>query len=280
MKFSSSGPSEILVASHLQEIDDLKNHGRDGHLIDTPENREVLKRQAKAIIFKIKEGDKKSVLFVTSSKIRAIQTSEMIAEEIKRQLGENFHIRYSVDKNLISPDQGEFKLPEDYEAGDFFKGLDIAASIFLNESLGKNNTDQNLFYKFGDPVLLENGSYKYPDLLNYFTKQGETYGDSLRRIFGSVLEFSKKSHKAELSTEIVIVGHGFGFHIMRGLSVLSNLEIDELSKMTPNEVVKKIYEIYKKFDGVLGEMGCLPIDISNFKNPALIDLLNKLVNKL
>lgn len=273
---------EMLIANHLEEVDDLKNHGRDGTLIDTAENRKMLAKQVEAIVSKVRQGDKRAILFITSSRIRAIQTAELIAEEIKKEVGDRIHFRFSSNKNLTSPDQGLFILPEGYKPGDFFEGLEVASKIFLNESLGRNNIYQNLNYKFGDPVLLEDGKYKYPELLKYFESFGETYGSAIKRIFQSVIDFSAKFNKNESdsNTEIIVVGHGFGFHVMRGLSILSKNDIDELLALSPEDVSKLIYKIFKEFDGVIGELGCYPVDIESLRNPLLIGVLQGLVNKI
>ena len=92
---------EILVANHLEEIDDLKNHGRDGYLIDTEDNKRMLARQIEAIVNKINKEEKRAVLFVTSSRIRAIQTAELIADGIKKLAGDKIHIRFSSNENLV-----------------------------------------------------------------------------------------------------------------------------------------------------------------------------------
>ncbi len=163
---------EILFARHLEEIDDLKKWGRNAPLMNTEKNEEDLKEIVDAIVSKIKESNKKAIMFVTSPKTRSKETAYLVAAEIKKRLRTNIKIRYVLEDNLRGPEQGEFILPDNYNPGSFFEGLRIASEIFFKESLGF--PDHDTHYKFGDPVLKSDGSYKYPELTKYFKTSGET----------------------------------------------------------------------------------------------------------
>lgn len=277
-KISQKQNKEILFASHLQEIDDLKTYGRNAPLLDTEKNREDLNKIADAIVSKIKQSNKKAVMFITSPMVRAKETALLVAEEIKKRLGENIKIRYTADKNLKPTEQGEFILPEDYNIGSFFEGLNIASKIFIKESLDQSS--KNLHYRFGDPVILPDGSCKYPELAEYFKTSGETYAESLIRIFTSVVEMSKKINKLNKSTEVVLVSHGFNFHILRGLEILSEQIKQDDVRLNTGDIVFKIWEIYKNDTTDFKSLAYVPLDITNLGDRELITFLSREIEYL
>lgn len=272
--------NEILFVGHLEEVDDLKRWERDAPLdYDREDNIENLKKISDALVEKIRERDKKAVLLISSPKIRAQQTSEWIAKELKSKLGDNIKVRYSVDENLDANSQGKFILPENYTPGSFFEGLKIAGKIYLKESL--NQTNSNLHYKFGDPVLQTDGTYKYPELAKYFTESGETYAESLVRIFTSVIEMSSKARKLNSSSvEVVVVAHGFTYHVLKGLTVLGEQIMQGETSVNLGEVAQKIWEIYNTRTSELKDTSFAILDFSNIENEELLSLLRKEINYL
>ena len=92
--------SKMIFVGHLEETDDLKKYGRNAPLADTEKNKEDLNKIVEAVVGKIRESNKKAILFVTSSRIRAIETANLIAAEIKKRLGVDIKIRYSSEDNL------------------------------------------------------------------------------------------------------------------------------------------------------------------------------------
>ncbi len=73
----------------------------------------------------------------------------------------------------------------------------MASKIFTKEAhmLNEPGMEVNISYRFGDPIQLADDSYKYPELVEYFTKTGESYDETLSLIFNSVLEMSGKYNK-------------------------------------------------------------------------------------
>mgnify|MGYP001620150852 CR=1 FL=1 len=266
---------EILFVGHLEDVDDLKSYGRDGPLEKSEKNREDLNKIVDAIITKIKESSKEALILVASNKIRAQETAHLVGEEIKKRLGE-IKVRYAAEENLNSNDQGEFNLPEDYTPGLFFEGLSIASKIFLKESLENNN----LHYKFGDPLKQAGDSYKYPELANYFKASGETYAEALIRIFSSVVEMSQKVDKLDSSVEVILVSHGFNFHILRGLTVLAEQIKNGSIDMNEGEIAGKIWEIYKQDTTDFKPLAYVPLDITNLGDEQLISMLSREIERL
>lgn len=264
---------DILFASHLEEVDDLDKWGRNAPLAETEKNKENLNQVADEIARRIRVTGKKLVMFVTSPRTRAKETARLVAKEIERKLDGSIKIRYSNDENLKAPEQGKFILPEGYTAGSFFEGLSIASKIFTDESLESDN--KNLNYRFGDPLLQEDGSYKYPELATYFKASGETYAQSLIRIFDSVVQLSSKVDKLDKNTELVLVSHGFNFHILRGLSILAEDIKSGKVALNTGDIAHHIWSIYKSNTINFKDLSYVPIDITNLGDRELIDFLSK-----
>ena len=270
--------SEMLFVGHLQEKDDLKTYGRDAPLVETEKNKEDLNKVADAIVSKMEKTEKKAVMFITSPRIRAQETARLLAAEIRKRLGNNVKIRYVEDENLKSTEQGKFILPEDYSPGSFFEGLKIASNIFTKESL--ESSDRNLHYRFGDPVRTSDGSYRYPELAKYFIASGETYAESLVRIFTSVVKMGRKVKKLNLSVEVIIVSHGFTFHILRGLEVLGEQIKQGDIHLNPGDVALKIWEIYKNNTTDFKSLAYVPLDVTNLGDEELLTMLGKEIEYL
>ena len=263
---------EIMFAGHLDEIDDLKTYGRNAPLEDTLKNREDLNKIVNEIISRVKKYNKKAIMLVASPKIRAQETANLISTEIKKA-GLNIKIFCVLEDNLKSPEQGEVILPENYTPGSFFDGLKVASDIFFKESL--NPLNQNLHYKFGDPVLQSDGSYKYPELAKYFKESGETYAEALSRVLLAVTKMSQKTKKLDSGVEVVIVGHGFNYEILKGLSMLAKKIKEEGTRIKIEEIPYKLSEIYEARTSRLKDTAYALLDITNLGDEDLIKLANE-----
>lgn len=274
--FIKNTKSEIIFAGHLEEIDDLGKYGRDAPLEDTKENRDDLEKIKNGIVDSIKKSGKKAVMFITSPKVRAVQTAEMLESEIRKELGDSIKFRYSVNEDLKLNEQGSFVLPESYKAGSFYGGLSAARKIFMDESIASNNPH----YRFGDPIKLEDGTYKYPELAEYFIESGETYAESLIRIFNSVLDMSSKSPKLNNEVEVIIIAHGSTYHILRGLSILAKQINGGEVKFETGDLILKLWEIYQNRTQELSDTAYAPLDFSNLESESLLNLLREEIKHL
>lgn len=234
---------------------------------------------SREIILDLKENDKKIVLFITSAKIRAIQTAQLLSEEIKKILGKDtVKFVHHAENNLKGIEQGEFILPENYVAGDFFEGLEIGSKIFFNESL--NPKINNINYRFGDPFFIEN-KYKYPELLNFFSEPGETYFEAITRIFTSVVQLGLKIEKLSNSNVlIVIVGHGYTYQILKNLAILACMIENRDLKIGNFDIIQKLWEIYNDNKSGIENIPFIYIDIKNLYNKSLISALNKEIYRI
>lgn len=267
----------IIFAGHLEEVNDLKKWRRDAPLdSDDPNNKEALAKIVDAIFEKIKINNRKAVLFISSSKLRSQQTSELIAQELKNKLGNSVKFRFSTESNLDGNNQGDFVLPDDYVAGQVFEGLKIAGKIYNTEF----SVNKNLNYKFGDPVVLENGTYKYPELLPFFSKSGESYKEPLVRMFNSVLDMSQKVEKLNQNTEVVVTAHGLTYYVLNGLSLIADDLLKGKHVFKKGELAFIIWDKYLKRAEELKDRAYGFIDISNLDNPDLIAKLKEEIDYL
>jgi broad specificity phosphatase PhoE len=274
---------KILFSRHLDEIDDLETYGRDAPLIDTPENREKLEKISKALYEKLLESKKEAVLFVTSPRIRAQQTAKLVADKITEMSGGAIKVRFSANENLKATEQGDFILPEDYKANDVFVGLKLANKIFNKETHGSDEPGgvDNIDYRFGDPVKTGEGEYKYPELVPYFSEYGETYKDSLIRLYGAVLDTSKKYEKFLGNTEVVIVAHGQIYHVFRGLVELSKMIKRGDVEYKKGDSAKLLWEIYKNCSDDQKVTGiCMPLDLEILTDQDMLALLREEIDYL
>lgn len=145
----------IFFTRHLDEEDDLVTWRRDAPLKQDEANHAKLENIVEVLAGKVERDDKKAILFVTSPRLRAIETAHLAAKGISQKIGGGLKFRFSTDEGLKATEQGEILLPEDYSAGDFFEGLDLAGKIFGREVFGDGSlvSKHNLHYRFGDPVV-------------------------------------------------------------------------------------------------------------------------------
>ncbi len=251
---------KVLFSRHLDEIDDLETYGRDAPLVDTVKNREKIEVVSRILYEKTLRGRKKALMFVVSPRIRAQQTARLLAENVRKNGACMIKVRFSVNENLKATEQGEFILPKGYKPGLVFQGLKLAHEIFNCETHGSDCIGgvDNIDYKFGDPVQLPCGKYKYPELTRYFLKYGDSYRESLVRLYSTILEASKKYKKMLQNTEVVIVAHGQTYHVVRGLLQVGKMIKSNKIKFGKGDSVRLLWNVYKscgddqKVTGVAG----------------------------
>lgn len=275
--------NNLLFSRHLDEVDDLKAFGRDAPLEKSESNLEKLKKISEAVYTKIVDEDKEAVLFITSPRLRAKETAEWIAEDLRSRGLSNLKIRFSSNQDLRATEQGRFVLPQDYSPGDFFEGLSIASAVFTKEAHMSDTPgmEDNIHYRFGDPVLKPDGSYKYPELVKSFEGNGESYSETLIRIYNSVLEMSKSYQKLLSRTEVVVVSHGQIYHVLRGLLEISKMVKSGTVNFQTGDSMKLLWQIYNACDGNQKVTGiCMPLDFEVLKDTEMMGLLKKEVEYL
>lgn len=196
---------DVPVATHLEDQDNLRM-GRDTELL--PGQEEEARAMAESIYAHAVERGVKALLFCVSPKQRAIATAELIADDIRKRQPP-LHVVVETDSNLREMDQGAFILPQDYQSGDSFEGLKKASKIFMREIRSPDGaTYDNFNYHFGDPLPQGDGSYRYPELQQYFTEPGESFREMMSRYVSQALQLAGNLKRFSGKTEPVIFTHG------------------------------------------------------------------------
>lgn len=251
-------------------------YGRDGEII--PGQEELAYSFAKEIYDETKKEGKKAVMFICSSQARAIQAGGLISDEL-RKMDESIKIRLVDDFGLSNINQGKFILPPDYKPGDYYAGLDLANKIFAKEALSSHG---DYLYKFGDPILQGDNSYKYPELTPYFESYGETYRDFLVRIYEMVLETSKKVEKFDSKTKVVVVTHAQLYQILKDISDVAKMIKNDGLEVQTGDLPKLCWEQYQRRfkDQSKPTYGLNHISIENLYDPRITELLEKEIEYL
>lgn len=275
---NTNNPSKekhVIVVRHFDDIDDLEIYGRDPILLEGQEKE--AEAVADLLLTQIKERGKKAVLFVTSPRIRARQTASIVIDVLHKK---DSALRcVSVEENdLRAIDQGKFILPPGYVSGQEFKGLSLADQIFFEETHASevNGRDDNYDYRYGDPVLLKNNQFQYPELAKFFTQSGESYRDVLVRLYNLVITLSQKAHKLEKNTELVLITHGQPGQIFKDLKKVAELIKNKEIEYEQGKLAKMCWEIYKKRDVSKKATGIAEvISVEELADPYLIGLLKQ-----
>jgi broad specificity phosphatase PhoE len=271
------------LVRHLDEENLVTSNGRDGELLLGQEQK--ANKIAHEIYSEMLKSKQNSVLFVCSTKKRTIQTAELISYELKK-INNTIKISKSNEPDLESLNEGEFKIPKEYNKGDYLDGLKIASDAFSDEVYKNlNNPGTSKFlYRYGDPLLLEDGTYKYPKLLNYFEKPGENYKELLLRIYRLVIITHQKILKFERNTKVIVLTHGQTAQILKDLNDVASRVKNENLIFKTGELAQLCWGEYSHRDvssRVTGQVDFIDLDhisdsdlIAKIKNE--IDYLEKI----
>jgi hypothetical protein len=224
---------------HFDDIDNLAAYGLDGPLAEGQEG--LADEAADRMISEAREGEFGAIFFEVSPKKRTLQTCDMVKDAIRKK-ETDLKLRVHRNDSLRSIEKGDLVLPEDYEAGDEFEGLVIADRIFKKESIEQKND----LYRYGDPVELEDGTYKYPELLPYFSSPGENNKEYLLRIYQFIKDAYYNLDKSE-STMFSVITHAQVFHQFQNLSAVA-YEIENKGLWPePGTLPRVCWDMYRKY---------------------------------
>ncbi len=238
---------KLPIIRHFDEVDNLSSDIRDGELL--PDQEEKARVIAEQIMQELENYSQEAVFFVTSTRIRAIQTADLIINELKK-INPDVRTLKVEEGDLCAIKEGKFILPEGYKPGDYFIGLELAADAFSNEVHAKEYGlgEDNYLYRHGDPLLLEDGTYKYPELLNYFESSGENYKEVLLRIYKLIIKTHKKVHKLSKKTKVAILTHGQPAQIFKDLNAVAAKVSAGSLDVHLGQLANLCWEEYKKRD--------------------------------
>lgn len=265
---------EISIFRHLEDNDDLSDN-RDGSLIEGQEG--VAEQLAKQIYDQYLTPDCRVVFIVGSSKKRSFETIELISSDLNK-IDPMLKIKTSGEDSLRDIDQGGIIIPEDYKPGEKFEGLQLAGRIFFKEVFGgdwEGGVD-NYSYRYSDPFLQEDGTFKYPELGKYFFKPGESYKDILTRVYTQIVDFSHKVPKFNDEIKCIVCCHRQIAQIFEDLIEAADLiERGEIS-IEQGDLPRVCWELFKKRNTQIlgvGELKSIPIE--HLFSESMVDLLKK-----
>lgn len=263
------------VIRHLEDDDNFLNK-RDGSLLVGQEAE--AQKLSEALQVEIKARGASIVLVLTSPKKRAIQTAEMVTQDLRARM-KNVHIIQTLSDALADQDQGDVILPNNYEAGGYFPGFPLASGIFQKETFPEEDAGHdNLTYRFADPLLQRDGTYKYPELRTYFSHSGESYRDVLVRVLGELQKLSQNIKRFEDKNVLpVVFTHSQVQQIFKDLeTVAERYAHGELAYQTGG-LSRACWNIYKerKAQGKSDPSGVSLITIDALLNEEVVALLTK-----
>ena len=271
---------KLPIIRHFDEVDDLSLDIRDGELL--PEQEEKARNIAEQIINELKNDSQEAVFFVTSTRARAVQTADLIIKELQK-IKPDVRTFKTEEENLCAIKEGKFILPEDYKPGDYFIGLEVAANAFSDEVHAKEKGlgEDNYLYRHGDPLLLEDGTFKYPELLKYFESSGENYREVLLRIYKLIIVTHKKASKLTKKTKVAILTHGQPAQIFKDLNAVAAKVSAGSIDVPLGQLANLCWEEYKNRDEserVTGQTDMVSIEY--LENEDMIQILQSEVDYL
>lgn len=236
----------VIIGRHLEDEDDLKM-GLDTELKSTKYESGVaienIQNLSSEIINNTALKDKRNILLIHSPRKRALQTCEIIKKDIKEK--SDLNIRLISDERFAELNHGEIILPEDYKPGKRVEFLSDSWEIFWEETFDKKSFEFKNDYHFGDPALLQDGSYKYPELKDKFKTIGESYLELTIRYYEALIDFFENKNRIDESkTEFILIAHSATLSILKQLNTVFKKGRFEIGKLM--ELCWKEYHLSKK----------------------------------
>lgn len=265
----------IPVIRHLDDIDDLKEFGRDGDLL--PDQEPAAREYAHELVNTIHSEKKQALLLLCSTSRRGIQTGELISEEVRKE-DSTIKVVSSENPALANMYEGVPNLPDTYIAGDKFPGFSIGKKVFSQEVFGDN---PNFLYKFGDPMTLADGTHKHPELQGYFSEYGESYRDFMVRLLKLIIDTAHNAERFSQKTKIAIVTHSLQYQMFYDLQAITEDVIKGGATIEPGQIPVLCWQKYQermKQGAPIYEVRY--IDINNLCNESVVSILAEEINYL
>lgn len=263
------------VIRHLDDVDDLKQFGRDGILLPNQELEAY--KYTKDLVKTVHSEGKKAVLLLCSARKRGFQTGQLISDEIYK-IDPTLKVRVVRKKALENMDEGSFILPDSYKSGDKFPGLVLGKKIFNQEVFGLN---PNLLYRFGDPVDLGGGNYKYPELKGYFNNYGESHRDFMVKLLKLIVETSENIERLYKNTKVVVITHSLQYQIFYDLKSIAEDVVGDNIEIRPGEIHSLCWKKYQERIGLNApKYDIRYIDSGILSNHKIINIIKKEIDYL
>lgn len=218
---------ELNFFRHLEDVSDHRTPYRDNELQGT--DLHVVPEMVTIIVDQLRMGNYNQIDLVHTNKRRSFQTQKLIVDEMKRRPEfDGIKLNILIDNRLEDMYHGEY-LVDPCSADD--SGLPVSESndIFLLETF----THNNIFYRRGDPVLQNNGEYKYPSLVGKFSKFGESQIEASIRLYSFLKDFISQYHIGDnQSTLPILLGHS--------LVMIRSYEISTIMKQVKGGLLENL----------------------------------------
>lgn len=188
----------IKILRHLEEHPQVINGDREGNILES-ERYLVDRYYAPEIVSEAAARNTGRIAIWSSGALRSQATSELIASSVE-DIDKTIKVDLCIDTRIGALRHGSYK--DDYYSEN---NKDYAQSIYIDETFARCNPH----YKHGDPVLLDDGNYKYPNLKDIFSGLGESQIDITSRLYDCVLDILEQNDGQNellvLSTHYVIL---------------------------------------------------------------------------
>ena len=258
------------IIRHLPEADDLRDE-RDGEVL--PGQEDAAMQIATELLNVIDLKGAENLTFIHSPKKRAKTTAQM-TEKFLTELNPGIHVQSHIEPNIKDIHHGVYKLPKNYQPGDFYEGFGLADKIFYGEVFDNYPDVENLLYHYGDPCLQPDGTYRYPELSLYFSGYGENFRDVLIRIYSEVAKFTVEYRQHKPGSVPVMFSHGLPLEIYKDLSEVSQQIVTTGFSFPSGKLARICYNHHRARNSEEGSHGRVDIlDLQYLSNPAFLAVL-------
>ena len=225
----------VMVMRHFRDQDNLFYENNSPVVED-----ELLRVESIAaeIAHHATENGFTSVHMITSNKARAEMTTKAVANRVALFLPAT----YEVDPRIRELDQGKYILPEGYKPSDYFQPLQDAWSIFFEETF----SEENISCRFGDPLLLDNGNFKYPQIAGVFEKYGENQTEFSIRFYSFLSDLCTRFHDSPGVLPIIVTHQALAARISEVGYVMSKIKNGSLTRPIPGSMPKLEWEAFQE----------------------------------
>jgi broad specificity phosphatase PhoE len=268
---SMGNNQEVIISRHLRDRDELKSSMFNSGLESG--QGEKIANNAQKILEHCKAKGLKKIVIYSSPKKRGVETSVHIKNYIAESDPE-IDVQIIEDVSIRDADRTAVNLPEEFKDGETFAPLIKAGDIFYEETFGNNN----LLYKFGDPLVDETGQAKYQELVGLFNEYGESYAEFIMRVYDFLGQLRKDLENSKEPFEPVLVFHGATFSIVKDLAeICEQIDNSVFKNVEFGTLVQKAWEYYQKNaslrkDPGFGEMEV--VDMTSLLKPEIMEIVS------
>lgn len=262
---------EVIISRHLRDRNELKSSMFNSGLESFQEEKIVT--NAQKVLEHCKAAGLKKIVIYSSPRKRGVETSALI----KKYIADNdreISIEIVEDSSIRDADRTAVNLPEDFKDGEIFQPLIEAGDIFYEETFGNDN----LLYRFGDPLVDETGHAKYEQLVGLFNEYGESYAQFIMRVYDFLVRLSKELSSSREPFEPVLVFHGAIFSIVRDLAeICEQIDNSMLKNMEFGTLVQRAWKYYQKNASLRKEPGfgeMEVVDMTSLLKPEIMEIIS------